>query len=92
MIIIGEKLNSSIPSVHEAIEKRNADFVQDLARRQEEAGAHYLDINAGMFVEQECEHLRWLMNTVQEATSLPLVIDTPDPAVASVLALSLIHI
>lgn len=86
MIIIGEKLNSSIPSVHEAIEKRDADFVQDLARRQEEAGAHYLDINAGMFVEQECEHLRWLMNTVQEATSLPLVIDTPDPAVASVLA------
>ena len=35
MIIIGEKLNSSIPSVHEAIEKRDVAFVQDLARRQE---------------------------------------------------------
>ncbi|MCI9273678.1 MAG: dihydropteroate synthase [Clostridiales bacterium] len=83
MIIIGEKLNSSIPSVHDAIEKRDAAFVQDLARRQEESGAQYLDINAGMFVEDECSHLRWLMNTVQQVTQLPLVIDTPDPQVAA---------
>ena len=69
MIIIGEKLNSSIPSVHEAIEKRNADFVQDLARRQEEAGAHYLDINAGMFVEQECENLTQKMFYVKTGNS-----------------------
>ena len=36
--------------------------------------------NAGMFVEAEEENLRWLMNTVQAVSKLPLVIDTPDPA------------
>lgn len=86
MIIIGEKLNSSIPKVHDAIEKRDAAFVQELARSQEEAGAQYLDINAGMFVDDECGHLRWLMQMVRQATSLPLVIDTPDPKVAAALA------
>lgn len=82
MIIIGEKLNSSIPKVNEAIAARDEAFVRDLAARQEEAGANYLDINAGMFVGQELEHLRWLMQTVRGASGLPLVIDTPDPQVA----------
>lgn len=53
MIVIGEKLNSSIPSVYAAIEKKDSRFVSDLAVKQEEAGAHFLDINAGMFVEAE---------------------------------------
>ena len=81
MIVIGEKLNSSIPSVYAAIEKKDSRFVSDLAVKQEEAGAHFLDINAGMFVEAEEENLRWLMNTVQAVSKLPLVIDTPDPSV-----------
>ena len=55
MIVIGEKLNSSIPSVYAAIEKKDSRFVSDLAVKQEEAGAHFLDINAGMFVEAEEE-------------------------------------
>ena len=86
MIVIGEKLNSSIPSVYAAIEKKDSRFVSDLAVKQEEAGAHFLDINAGMFVEAEEENLRWLMNTVQAVSKLPLVIDTPDPSVALALA------
>jgi len=71
MIVIGEKLNSSIPSVYAAIEKKDSRFVSDLAVKQEEAGAHFLDINAGMFVEAEEENLRWLMNTVQAVSQLP---------------------
>lgn len=86
MIIIGEKLNSSISSVYEAIEKKDSRFVSDMAVKQEEAGAHFLDINAGMFVDTEEENLRWLMNTVQAVSKLPLVIDTPDPKVALALA------
>ena len=39
MIIIGEKINGSIPSVAEAIAKRDAEFIKDRARKQAEAGA-----------------------------------------------------
>lgn len=86
MIIIGEKLNSSIQTVHDAIARKDAAYVQRLAREQEAAGAHYLDINAGMFVGEECAYLRWLMNAVREVSSLPMVLDTPDPAVVKTLA------
>ena len=36
MIIIGEKINGSIPSVAEAIAKRDAEFIKDRARRQKQ--------------------------------------------------------
>ena len=82
MVIIGEKLNSSIPKVNEAISHQDEAFVRDLAKSQEQAGAKYLDINAGMFVGEELKYLRWLMQAVRNTSSLPLVIDTPDPSVA----------
>ncbi len=47
MIVIGEKINGSIPSVGQAIEKRDADFIRSLAKLQTETGADYLDICAG---------------------------------------------
>ena len=43
MIIIGEKINGSIPAVAEAIAKRDAEFIKERARIQTEAGATCLD-------------------------------------------------
>ena len=39
MIIIGEKINGSIPSVAEAIANKDAEFIKDRARKQAEANA-----------------------------------------------------
>ena len=44
MIIIGEKINGSIPSVAEAIAKRDAEFIKDRARKQAEAGATFIEL------------------------------------------------
>ena len=38
MIIIGEKLNGSIPSVAKAIAEKDADLIRERARMQAEAG------------------------------------------------------
>ena len=43
MILIGEKLNSSIPSALEALQARDEQAVTELIRRQAQAGADYLD-------------------------------------------------
>ena len=51
MIIIGEKLNGFIPSVGKAIRERDEAFLRDLAIRQEEAGADYLDVCAAVDAE-----------------------------------------
>ncbi|MDP4094156.1 MAG: methyltetrahydrofolate cobalamin methyltransferase [Bacillota bacterium] len=79
MIIIGEKLNSTLKSVRPAMENYDAAFVQELAKKQYEAGANYIDLNAGMFYKDEPERLEWLVKTVQEAVDIPLSIDSPSP-------------
>ena len=46
MIIIGEKINGSIPAVKEAIDKRDAAFIADRAVKQAAAGADFIDVCA----------------------------------------------
>lgn len=78
MIIIGEKINGTIPSVKKAIEERNEDFIRNLAIKQAEAGANFLDVCASTAPEVEVETLKWLMEIVQDATDTPLAIDSPN--------------
>jgi cobalamin-dependent methionine synthase I len=62
--------------------------VQAEARAQAAAGAHYIDVNGGTFAGREPELLRWLVETVQAVTDLPLCLDSPDPeALAAALPL-----
>ncbi len=79
MIIIGEKINSTLKAIRPAMENYDADAIKDLAKRQYEAGATYIDVNAGMFINDEPERLEWLVKTVQETVSAPLAIDSPNP-------------
>ncbi len=79
MIIIGEKINGSIPSVGKAIAARDADWIRNLARIQAEAGADYLDVCASVEESREVETLKWLIDLVQEVTDVPICIDSPSP-------------
>jgi cobalamin-dependent methionine synthase I len=83
MEIIGEKINSTRKNVEQAIRERNAPFIQEMARRQAETGANYLDINSGMplYPEEEAEDFAWLVPLVQAAANLPLCIDSAYPQV-----------
>ena len=79
MIIIGEKINGSIPAVKEAIDKRDAAFIADRAVKQAAAGADFIDVCASTAPELEIETLKWLIEVVQEAVETPLCIDSPNP-------------
>jgi len=79
MIIIGEKINSTLKSVRPAMESYDVAFIQDLAKRQYEAGATYIDVNAGMFLGDEPERIEWLVNTIQEVIDAPFAMDSPNP-------------
>jgi 5-methyltetrahydrofolate--homocysteine methyltransferase len=81
MIIIGEKINGFIPAVKKAIEERDADYIKACARSQAEAHADYLDVCAGCAPEQEREVMEWLIGLAQEASDLPLCLDSSDPQV-----------
>lgn len=77
MIIIGEKINGTIPSVAKAIAEKDADFIRNLAKIQSEAGANFIDVCASTDVSIEIETLKWLINLVQEVTDTPICIDSP---------------
>ena len=79
MIIVGEKINTSRKTIAEAVEKRNADVIRKIARQQAKAGADYIDVNAGTFLDREVEYLPWLVETVQSAVDRPLCLDSPNP-------------
>jgi len=79
MIIIGELINASRKAIKAAIEAQDAEAIQKVARDQAEAGADYIDVNAGIFVGQEPQYLKWLVETVQQVTDKPCAIDSPDP-------------
>ena len=66
MIIIGELINASRKAIKAAIEAQDADAIKKLATDQAEAGASYIDVNAGIFVGKEPEYLTWLVETVQD--------------------------
>lgn len=83
MIIVGEKINTSRKAVEQAVANRDAAFIARMAREQAEAGAAYIDVNAGTFVDQEVDCLCWLTETVQREVALPLSLDSPNPVAIS---------
>jgi len=77
MFVIGERINGMFAEVKEAVEGRDEDALQDLAVRQLGAGADALDINVGPTKGKAIDNMRWMVETVQQATDAPLCIDTP---------------
>ncbi len=80
MIIIGEKINGSIPSVAKAIAHRDGDFIKACAKAQADAGATYIDCCASV-PEDEVQTLKWMIDCIQEVTDLPICIDSPSAEV-----------
>lgn len=79
MLVVGELINASRKAIGEAIKAQDAAYIQQVAKDEYEAGADFIDVNAGIFVGKEPEYLQWLVKTVQEAVDAPCCIDSPDP-------------
>lgn len=79
MIIIGEKVNGTLTKVKKAIEERDSKFIKELAKAQDNAGADYIDVNAGTEPSREVDDLKWLIENVQEVTNKPICIDSSVP-------------
>jgi len=79
-VIIGERINpTGRKSMLKALQEGNFDVVRSDAKKQVEAGAKILDVNAGVPGADEPALLKQVMTTVMEITDTPLCIDTADP-------------
>jgi len=82
MELIGERINGMFTDIKEAILNKDAGPIQYWAKRQEEKGAHWLDINTGPTVspEEQPAVMAWLVQTAQAASVLPCCLDSTSPA------------
>jgi cobalamin-dependent methionine synthase I len=79
MIIVGERLNSSRRSVLEALSRKDEKYVIDQAKKQERAGASYIDLNTAALLDKEVQRLKWAIPLLQKELRIPISIDTPNP-------------
>ncbi len=80
LTIIGESINDTVPATHALFQEDNLDGIAELARQQAEKGAAYIDVNVG---PRAPGFMASVVKKIQQNISLPLSIDTPDPAIAA---------
>ncbi|MGB2808936.1 MAG: dihydropteroate synthase [Sedimentisphaerales bacterium] len=76
MIIIGERINGMFTDVKDAIASKNKQPIQELAKKQTEAGATYLDVNVGTAAADQEGTMQWLIETIQETCTTALCLDS----------------
>ena len=81
MILIGELINGMFTNVKDAIEKKDKKVIQDLAKKQTDAGATYLDVNVGTAAADQEGTIQWLIESIQETCQTPLALDSQKPNV-----------
>ena len=81
MILIAERINGMFKVVKEAIAAKDKKVIQDLAKKQTDAGAAYLDVNVGTAAADQEDAMKWLVESIQETCSTPLSLDSQKPNV-----------
>lgn len=81
MILIGERINGMFKNVKQAIEEKDKKVIQELAQKQTQAGATYLDVNVGTAAADQEGTMQWLIESIQETCKTPLSLDSQKPAV-----------
>ncbi|MHC4499592.1 MAG: dihydropteroate synthase [Planctomycetota bacterium] len=81
MILIAERINGMFTDVKQAIADKNKQVIQNLAKKQTEAGATYLDVNVGTAAADQEGAIQWLVEAIQETCSTPLSLDSQKPDV-----------
>ncbi|MDY9920284.1 MAG: homocysteine S-methyltransferase family protein [Synergistota bacterium] len=79
-LIIGERLNpTGKKALQAALRAKDMDHVLKEAIRQQEQGAHILDVNMGLPDIDEPEMLKKAVIEIQSVVDLPLQLDSSDP-------------
>ncbi len=78
--VIGERINpTGKKRFQQALLEKDLDYIVDVAIQQEDAGADILDVNVGYPGVDEVAMLPLVVRKLQEATSLPLMLDSTNP-------------
>ncbi len=75
MYVIGELINGMFSNVKKAIQDKDGQVIQELAKAQADAGATALDVNVGPATRESVWGLLWLVENIRKVSDLPVAID-----------------
>jgi 5-methyltetrahydrofolate--homocysteine methyltransferase len=84
MMIIGERVNATRRSIAQAIRDHDEERIVREICNQDQAGAHYIDLNAGSGhgdLDEETANLKWLIDIALRTTEKRLSLDSSDATV-----------
>jgi 5-methyltetrahydrofolate corrinoid/iron sulfur protein methyltransferase len=81
LILTADNLNILNPAVNQALKDLDPRPLQELARRLEQAGANLIDINPGFLPPRRHDRMAFMVEAVQQASGLRLILDSPDAQV-----------
>ena len=73
MILIAERINGMFTDVKQAIAEKNKKVIQELAKKQTEAGAAYLDVNVGTAAADQKEQCNGWLKLSRKLAQQPCV-------------------
>lgn len=76
MKTIGENLNVISRAIGKAFKEKDPGPIREMAEKETEIGVDWIDINLGPARKGGEELMTWVVETVQEVTDTPLVLDT----------------
>lgn len=78
LTIIGERINPGFRSTEALFDNEDIPGIQQLAKRQAEEGATYLNVNCGTKALENPDFMVSVIEAIQETVNIPLSIDCPD--------------
>jgi 5-methyltetrahydrofolate corrinoid/iron sulfur protein methyltransferase len=79
MQLAADNLHALNPVVSEALRKLDPKPLQELVRRCDLPGVHYIDINPGYLSTRYEDRMAFMVEAVQEVTQRRLILDSPNP-------------
>jgi 5-methyltetrahydrofolate corrinoid/iron sulfur protein methyltransferase len=81
MLLAADNIHAMNPAVADALRRLDPGPIVELTRACERNGAQLIDLNPGYLAPRHEDRMQFLVETVQEVTSLRLILDSPNARV-----------
>ncbi len=81
MLIAADNIHAMNPTVSDALRRLDPEPIRELTRACARNGAELIDLNPGYLSPRHEDRMQFLVETVQEVTSLRLILDSPNARV-----------
>ena len=79
MLLAADNLQITNKKIDDAVKELDPGPIKEMVINCEKAGAELIDINSGPLGRFGAEKMKFLVESVQEVTDLPVIIDTSNP-------------